>query len=91
MIDFSADYNRNEYLDRIEELQEAVSYSRTNEGYLSVFECMLCHQEIAQQYRALEGEQSRVQYRVPPEVGKKVSAASLQVKKTGFIRPMYYH
>lgn len=77
--------------DRIETLQEAISYSRTNEGFLTTGECMLCHKEIANQYRTMDGSIAAPAYTVPAHIEAKVRRAAKEVEITGFVRPMYYH
>ena len=69
---------------RIIDLRLAINYSRNSYPYLDVWDCMICHKEIASIYKYLAT--GKLEYKIPPELDKCVQLAVSSADMEGYIK-----
>lgn len=78
---------KQQILNRIELLRNAIGYSRDQQKIMSIGEGIMCNQEIAGWYRVLDGEGSTPRYTVTVIIESKVKEIAKIIKQTGWEKP----
>ncbi|QKX04859.1 hypothetical protein HN014_07995 [Aquimarina sp. TRL1] len=71
---------------RIDELRDAIAYSREQRQFLSYAQGILCHQEIAAQMKVQEGVHDYPVYVIPNDINIKVKKIKMIIKETQWKR-----
>lgn len=92
----NANYNsykmteKQEILDRMEQLRNAIGYSRDQQKIMSIGEGIMCNQEVAGWYRVLDSETSKPKYTVTTIIENKVREIEKIIEQTGWKKPIIF-
>ncbi|MDB0601106.1 hypothetical protein PL373_08095 [Tenacibaculum maritimum] len=78
---------KQEILNRISKLRDAIAYSRHEQKIMSLEEGILCNYEIACWFRVLDGEVRKPKYVVTDTIESKVTQINEQIEVEAWKRP----
>jgi hypothetical protein len=79
--------NNYEIIDRIQQLRNAIAYSRSEKKIMSIEQGIMCNQEIASWFGVLDFRTKYPRYTIPPHIDDKVQQIAIKIIDTNWIKP----